>query len=53
MHSLGFYHEHQRPDRDSFVTVQTSEMMKECLSQFERMKDDPYKHFSKGKRPTI
>lgn len=33
-HALGFYHEHQRPDRDTFITVNTSNIDPSFLSQF-------------------
>lgn len=33
-HSLGFIHEHQRIDRDSFVTILTENILPEALSEF-------------------
>lgn len=35
MHALGFQHEHQKSDRDDYVTVQTSNVDAEYLSQFD------------------
>ena len=31
MHALGFYHEHQRPDRDDFVKVDKAQMSPTCV----------------------
>ena len=34
MHTLGFYHEHQRPDRDQHVKVNWNEISQNLESQF-------------------
>ena len=34
MHALGFYHEHQRPDRDNFVHVDETKMTSNCFNAF-------------------
>ena len=31
MHALGFYHEHQRPDRDDYINVDKNEMSPKCV----------------------
>nr|CAB3264300.1 high choriolytic enzyme 1-like [Phallusia mammillata] len=37
MHVLGFWHEHSRPDRDVFVTVQYNNVAKESKHNFKRL----------------
>ena len=34
MHALGFFHEHQRPDRDKFVNVDETKMVSDCQNAF-------------------
>ena len=36
MHALGFYHEHQRPDRDDFIKVDLSSLKSGFRSVVER-----------------
>lgn len=33
-HTLGFMHEHQRPDRDSYITINTNNLQSAVISQF-------------------
>lgn len=43
LHALGFIHEHQRPDRDSFITVQFGNIQDQIISQYtiQDATDDP------------
>ena len=50
MHALGFYHEHQRPDRDNFVTVDKSKMTSNCYNAFELEIPNSNKRKSDGMR---
>lgn len=36
MHVLGFEHEHQRPDRDDYVTIETQNISPEDLAKFKK-----------------
>ena len=36
MHSLGFYHEHMRSDRDSYLTIHLNHVLPEMKSNFEK-----------------
>ena len=48
MHALGFYHEHQRPDRDFFVNFDEKYITSNCLNQFESIKMNSNKRKSDG-----
>jgi len=37
LHTLGFYHEHQRPDRDQHIKVNWTEISQKVESQFLKM----------------
>ena len=39
MHTLGFYHEHQRPDRDQHIKVIWNEIFQDVESQFLKMEE--------------
>ena len=49
MHALGFYHEHQRPDRDRFVNFDQTKISKDCLNAFKLGKMNSNKRKSDGK----
>ena len=49
MHALGFYHEHQRPDRDSFVNVDMTNMTSNCFNAFKLIEMNSNKRKSDGK----
>jgi hypothetical protein len=36
-HAMGFIHEHQRPDRDSYVTIDTSNVRSNAIGNFNRV----------------
>ncbi len=38
-HALGFYHEHQRPDRDVYVRVHFQNILPTARSRFEKRRD--------------
>ena len=48
MHALGFYHEHQRPDRDFFVNFDKKYITSNCLNQFEPINMNSNKRKSDG-----
>merc|ERR1719284_2313559 len=39
MHALGFYHEHQRPDRDQFITIQEDTVNEGWMGQFTKLEE--------------
>ncbi len=39
MHTLGFLHEHQRPDRDEFVEILWDNIAEEKRSQYTKLTD--------------
>ena len=39
MHSMGFFHEHNRPDRDNFVKVNWENIQPRAYSQFYKNRD--------------
>lgn len=39
-HTIGLYHEHSRPDRDTFVTVSFANMIKGSTSNFDQLIDN-------------
>ena len=49
MHALGFYHEHQRPDRDNFVHFDQTKIISPCLNAY-RVLPRHNKQPSDGKR---
>ena len=49
MHSLGFAHEHQRPDRNNFVNVYRTKMTSNCFEAFDIIPMDPTKRKSDSK----
>ena len=49
MHALGFYHEHQRPDRDSFVNFDETKMTRNCFKAFELIPMNSNKRISDRK----
>ena len=49
MHALGFYHEHQRPDRDNFVNFDKTKMTSNCFNAFEVIQMNSNKAKSDGK----
>ena len=48
MHALGFWHEHQRPDRDKYIEVLTKNIQPEMGFDFEVIYND-WSPFNKGK----
>ena len=48
MHALGFQHEHQRPDRDNYIEVQTENVLFDYRYQFEVIYND-WSPYNKGK----
>lgn len=36
MHALGFDHEHSRPDRDNYITINYSNILDSCKNQFDK-----------------
>ena len=50
MHALGFYHEHQRPDRDDFVNFDETKISKSCYNAVtKRYEINSNKRVSDGK----
>ena len=49
MHALGFYHEHQRPDRDRFVNFNQTKISNRCYKAFELYEMNSNKRYSDGK----
>ena len=50
MHALGFYHEHQRPDRGDFVRVDETKMTSNCFNAFKtNIKTSTFKQISQSK----
>ena len=48
LHSLGFVHEHTRPDRDNFVEVNTENIKPGKERNFEKRKQGYSDYFEKG-----
>ncbi|HOF15629.1 MAG TPA: M12 family metallopeptidase [Bacteroidales bacterium] len=44
-HSLGLYHEHQRPDRDNYITYYSNNVMSGAKSQFCKMAAGSYNYY--------
>ncbi|RWS08656.1 high choriolytic enzyme 1-like isoform X3 [Dinothrombium tinctorium] len=42
MHLLGFNHEHNRPDRDEYITIQEQNIKADRLSQYEKVNDTDF-----------
>lgn len=38
-HAIGLFHEHQRPDRDNYVTIKTENTKPNFLRNFEKKPD--------------
>ncbi|MFD0861686.1 M12 family metallopeptidase [Sungkyunkwania multivorans] len=45
MHALGFYHEQSRDDRDRFITVNTSNIVPDGISNFRKYNQSWYHYF--------
>lgn len=41
MHSLGYFHEHTRTDRDSYITINTSNIQSEYSHNFQKYSSNP------------
>ncbi|MDX2284568.1 MAG: M12 family metallopeptidase [Bacteroidia bacterium] len=50
MHALGFFHEHTRADRNSYVTIQWQNIMPDKKYAFEKHGKDGYTYFSYNKQ---
>jgi predicted Zn-dependent protease len=50
MHALGFFHEHTRSDRDSYVTIQWQNIIEDKKDAFRKHKKDGYTYFSYDKQ---
>ena len=48
MHALGFYHEHQRSDRNRFVYFDVKNITTNCLEQFKLIPMNSHKRKSDG-----
>ena len=42
MHALGFYHEHMRPDRDDYVTINENNIKAAMIHNFKKGKYKTY-----------
>ena len=48
LHTLGFVHEHTRPDRDNFVNINTDNIKLGKKGNFEKRKQGYNDYFEKG-----